>query len=166
MDMTFPRRSVLRTQTIRLHAKDSKNRRGRAIPLENELREVIERRIARRRMDCPYIFHRNGEQKTFRKVWDRACKELGLHKQVWNERKGAMVLVRPKVHDFRRSFVRNMVRSGVNPDVARQISGHLTPSIFSRYNIISETDTRQAVKRNSDYLSTLPTKSNLLKMVQ
>jgi hypothetical protein len=39
----------------------------------------------------------------FRKVWDRACKELGLHTQVWNERKQAMVIVRPRVHDFRRS---------------------------------------------------------------
>ena len=48
------------TWTIRLHARDSKNRKGRAIPLENELREVIERRIAARQMDCPYIFHRKG----------------------------------------------------------------------------------------------------------
>ena len=45
------------TWTIRLHARDSKNRKGRAIPLENELREVIERRLAARQMDCPYIFH-------------------------------------------------------------------------------------------------------------
>jgi hypothetical protein len=59
-----------------------------------------------------------------------------------------------------------MVRAGVNPDVARQISDHRTPSIFSRYNIISEDDLRQAMKRTSDYLAPLPAKSNLVKLAQ
>ena len=54
------------------------------------------------------------------------------------------------------------VQAGVNPDVARQISGHRTPAIFSRYNIISESDLRQAVRQTSEYLATLPTKSNVL----
>ena len=55
-----------------------------------------------------------------------------------------------------------MVRAGVNPDIARQISGHRTPAIFSRYNIISEADIRQAVKRTSDYLAALPAKPSLV----
>ena len=102
----------------------------------------------------------------FRKVWDRACKEFGLHTQAWNERKQAMVRVRPRVHDFRRSFVRNMVRAGVAEKTAMAISGHRTRAVFDRYNIVNEADLRKAVKQNSDYLSGLPTKSNLLKMVQ
>jgi hypothetical protein len=40
-----------------------------------------------------------------------------------------------------------MIRAGVNPDIARQISGHRTAAIFSRYNIISEADLRQALQR-------------------
>jgi integrase len=153
--------------TLRLHGQDAKNGHGRTIPLENELRAVMERRITARRLECPYIFHRNGKRMgAFRKVWDRACKELGLHTQVWNERKQAMMLVRPRVHDFRRSFVRNMVRAGVSEKTAMAISGHRTRAVFDRYNIVNEADLRQAVKQNSDYLSSLPTKSNLLKMVQ
>ena len=131
------------TWTIRLHSRDSKNRKGRAIPLENELRQIVQRRITARRMDSPYIFHRNGEQMgEFRKVWKRACEEAGLSGKT--------------PHDFRRSAVRNMVRAGVNPDIARQISGHRTAAIFSRYNIISETDLRQAMQRTSDYVASSP----------
>jgi integrase len=148
--------------TIRLHAKDSKNRKGRAIPLENELRAIVERRLSARRMDCPYIFHRHGVQMgDFRKVWKRACKEAGLVKRIHDEETGMIRTVFPIPHDFRRSAVRNMVRAGVNPDIARQISGHRTPAIFSRYNIISEVDLRQAVQRTSNYLATCPAKSNL-----
>jgi integrase len=157
------------SRTIRLHARDSKNRKGRAIPLENELRELIERRIQARRLDCPYIFHRRGQQMgDFRKVWRRACQEAGLVKRTQDATTATMRMVYPIPHDFRRSAVRNMVRAGVNPDIARQISGHRTPAIFSRYNIISETDLRQAVQRTSEYLATLPATSNLvvLKPVQ
>jgi integrase len=120
------------TWTIRLHARDSKNRKGRAIPLENELREVIERRLVARQLDCPYIFHRKGQQMgTFRKVWNRACRAAGLVKIERHPVTRLSVEVYPIPHDCQRSAVRNMVRAGVNPDVARQISGHRTPSIFS-----------------------------------
>lgn len=130
--------------TIRLQAKDAKNRKGRAIPLEQELRIIIDRRLRARRLDCPFIFHRKGRQMgEFRKVWKRACLEAGLSGKT--------------PHDFRRSAVRNMVRAGVNPDIARQISGHRTPAVFSRYNIISEADLRSAVNRTSEYVATLPT---------
>ena len=137
------------SQTIRLHAKDSKNRKGRAIPLMADLLTIVERRVMARRLDCPYIFHRNGKQiGEFRKVWRRACAEAGVSGKLF--------------HDFRRSAVRNMVRAGVNPDIARQISGHRTPAIFSRYNIIDEADLRQAIAQTSGYLASLPVKSNVL----
>lgn len=64
------------SQTIRLHAKDSKNRKGKAIPLMTDLFTIVARCVAARRLDCPYTFHRNGQQMgKFQKVWRRACAE-------------------------------------------------------------------------------------------
>ena len=135
-------------QTIRLHAKDSKNRKGRAIPLVADLWSIVQRRVKARRLDCPYIFHRNGKRMgEFRKVWQRACEEAGVSGKLF--------------HDFRRSAVRNMIRAGVNPDIARQISGHRTPAILSRYNIIDEDDLRGAIEQTSAYVASLPITSKV-----
>src|SRR5713226_2193020 len=49
------------TWTLRLHARNAKTGHGRQIPLEGELRSVIERRVAVRRLDRPLIFHREGQ---------------------------------------------------------------------------------------------------------
>ena len=68
----------------------------------------------------------NGDQVLdFRSAWDKMC---------------AAAKVPILLHDFRRSAVRNMVRSGVSRDVCKRISGHQTDAIFSRYDITDETD--------------------------
>jgi hypothetical protein len=46
---------------IRLRPENSKNKTARIIPLTGRLLEIITRASADRRLDCRFVFHRNGE---------------------------------------------------------------------------------------------------------
>lgn len=137
------------TWTLRLHAKDAKTGKGRVLALEGPLRAVIERRMKARRLDCPLIFHRDGQPiREFRKAWASACKATGLQGKLF--------------HDLRRTGVRNLVRADVPQSVAMAISGHRTASVFRRYDITSEQDLRDAVKKVTAYVESLPTETTVI----
>ncbi len=120
--------------TIRLRRAKSKNKRGRVLVLRADLLDVIRQRAAVRRLDCPLVFHRDGEPiRDFRTAWANACKAAGLPGHVL-------------FHDLRRSGVRNMVRAGVPENTAMKISGHKTRSTFDRYDITAEDDIADAVE--------------------
>ncbi len=158
---------------IRLRGENAKNGEARAVTLDGELAELIERRKFARQvkanggvMLAALVFHNDGDPVgDFRKAWATAAAAAGLGqficrscKQPVNGHKCEQCKTDAKYvgrifHDFRRTAVRNMVRAGVQERVAMSISGHKTRSIFDRYNIVNEADLRDAMRRTQDYLT-------------
>ena len=136
-------RVAFQARTVRLDPGTTKNDDGRLIYLDGELLEMLT--TTKRERDllyphCPQVFHRKGNRiKDFRSAWASACQAVGLEEKLF--------------HDFRRTAVRNMVRAGIPERVAQQISGHKTRSIFDRYHIVSDSDLREAAKRQSAYVT-------------
>jgi integrase len=141
--------------TVRLEAKNAKTRKPRKLIVDGELKSIIQRRLAARRLNCPLIFHRRGMPiGDFRKVWKAACKAAGVVGGV----KGYVP------YDCRRTAVRNLTRAGVEESVAMKISGHRTRAVFDRYNITSDEDIQEAMVKVTEYVSTLPTDSQVVSL--
>jgi integrase len=67
-------------RTARLKAEDSKNDEPWVLPLAGRLWEIVQARAKARRLDCPFVFHQDGQKiGDFRKAWQTACvaAELG-----------------------------------------------------------------------------------------
>jgi integrase len=129
----------LQARTARLHPGTTKNEDGRIIYLDGELYATLVE-LKRQHPFGRWVFHRHGEPiKDFRSAWKRACRDVGLEGKVF--------------HDFRRTAVRNMVRAGIPERVAQQISGHKTRAVFDRYHIVSDSDLREAAKRQAQCTS-------------
>jgi integrase len=158
--------------TITLRAGQTKNGRGRVVPIVPALRVLLVNQYGKRQPGCDYVcfrLDRKGHAMkigSFRKVWQARCVKLGLGRmeQATDSVTGTPLFEkrpdRPKAkpkpkmvysglvfHALRRSCVRNLVRSQVPEKVAMGITGHLTRSVFDRYNIVSESDIMEAGRK-------------------
>jgi integrase len=132
-------------QVVRLRPENSKNEDSREVPfsLEPELGEIFTRARESRRLNCRFVFRRDGHPlRDFRGSWAAACTKAGLGKIL--------------VHDLRRTAVRNLVRAGVPQSVAMEITGHKTGAVFRRYDIVSKDDKDSAMQKLSAYLEQQP----------
>jgi len=138
----------LKAGTVSLRPGTTKNGQGRTFKFTADLRTLLEAQraaadAAQREHDCvvPWVFFRmtaNGRGgpkhpkpiKRFNKAWRNACVAAGLPGRI--------------PHDLRRSSIRTMVRAGISENVAMQLAGHRTPSVFRRYDITSDTDLSEA----------------------
>jgi integrase len=67
----------------------------------------------------------------FRSQWRQACHKLKVG--IFNPENQTYRGLKP--HDFRRTAVSRMTRSGIDRATAKSISGHKTDSVFNRYDI-------------------------------
>jgi len=127
---------------VRLEPGTTKNREGRVFVFSqiDELREALDTQWAahealeRQGTLCPWVFQRSGRPvKNFRKAWIAACATAGCPGRI--------------PHDFRRTAVRNLIRAGVPDTIAMKATGHLTRSVFDRYDITSEADLAEAGRK-------------------
>jgi integrase len=133
-----------------LNPGETKNGEARTVYLDEDLQKEIRYLHSRRHLGCAHVFHRDGVPvRDIRDAWEEACKATGLW--AMDKEKGGMRPTRI-FHDFRRTAVRNMVRSGIPERVAMEISGHKTRSVFDRYHIVSQEDLKEAARRQQAYL--------------
>ncbi|HEV2521969.1 MAG TPA: site-specific integrase [Candidatus Acidoferrales bacterium] len=131
----------LKAALIRLEEEQTKSGEARVIPLPDVLVSTLSRVEPKR--------GRVFDSKNLRSEWVKACVAVGLGTSEemtsangwkWDRYSGLIV------HDLRRSAVRNLRLAGVSETVAMKISGHKTPEVFRRYNIVSTDDVTAAMR--------------------
>jgi integrase len=129
----------LRAAVIRLEQEQTKADTARTVPLPDVLLGMLELQEPK---EGPVFDSTN-----LRKSWQIACDAVGLGKLEEIEGKADKRYTGLIVHDLRRSAIRNLVRAGVPERVAMSISGHKTRAVFDRYNITSEQDIVEAMRK-------------------
>jgi integrase len=114
-----------RTITI----EDSKNGEGRTVKMTERVYELL-RQCCEGKQPDDYVFTRNGRPvKDFRRTWKMVTTAAGVPGLY--------------VHDLRRTGARNLRRLGVAESVIMKVTGHKTPSVFRRYDIVDQADMEQ-----------------------
>jgi hypothetical protein len=129
--------------TLRIPSEKGGNAREFAI--EGSLRRVIERRLASRRLDCPFIFQHRGrelKQDRTRRIFYAALKACELA----SGREGFTL------YDTKKTAAGLLIDSGLSERDAMNFSGHKTPSMFDRYVIKFSERHRKNVRQRDAYL--------------
>lgn len=124
----------LRDNTINLPAGATKNGKPRVIVMTAEVRALVEASIHGKTANDYVFTHDDGTPVIdFRGSWKAMFRDAGVEMR--------------RLHDMRRSAVRNAIRRGVDRDTVKKMSGHLTDFVFSQYNIQAVDDLRDAAEK-------------------
>ncbi len=163
---------------IALRAGETKNDQGRIIPIVPQLAAFLVEQHARRQQGCPHVCFRLDRLGNaakiggFRKAWQSRCIKLGFGRMehATNPATGETLYEKPRkdrqnskpkikmrysgllYHDLRRTTVRALVRASVPEKTAMKITGHLSRSVFERYNISTEKDVLEAGQKFATFL--------------
>lgn len=125
---------------IRLSPQRSKTRAGRMLPISPPLKQVLDRRLARRLNGDSRVFHRDGVTvRQWRYALRDACRKAKVPHRL--------------LHDCRRTAARNLIRAGVPERIAMLLTGHKTRAVFDRYNIVNEQELLTAGERLAAYVA-------------
>jgi integrase len=123
---------------------ETKNGEGRVVAIAGELAAIMDRLVKARAvkrhdnsvMLSETVFHDDAQpitRKRFILAWTAARKAAKLPGRLF--------------HDFRRSAARRHIAAGVSQAVAMRITGHKTPSMFRRYQIVEKDDVARALEQ-------------------
>lgn len=145
---------------IRLHAGETKNGDARTVPIPDSLYSLLVECVRGKQPEERVFTRSNGKPiKDFRWTWWTACVRAGVGRifcPSCNEPLASRACPKCKVrsryrgllfHDLRRTGARNLRRSGVAEGVIMKIGGWKTRSVFERYNIVSESDLTDAMRK-------------------
>jgi integrase len=120
--------------TINLPSGGTKNGKPRTIVATSEVRSLVTASIHGKTANDFVFTHDDGTPVVdFRGAWKKMFADAGVEMR--------------KLHDMRRSAVRNAIRRGVDRDTVKKMSGHLTDDVFSRYNIQAVDDLQDAAEK-------------------
>ena len=134
----------------------AKNKTGRALPIYGDMVEVLKKQKQIRDEQFPesefvFFWHTedamiaHGGQRTlpgssikvFYRTWKNAVKAAGYPSLLF--------------HDLRRTAECNMTKAGIEESMRMKISGHKTPSMSKRYNIVVAADVADQKKKMDDW---------------
>jgi integrase len=120
-------------ETVKLRGAISKNKQSMLLSFQQfpTMRGILLRRRDKLRLDCNFIFHRNGRQiKDFREEWKKAAT--------------AAKLTGLSPHDLCRSCAVNLSRAGIEETTASKWMNRRTLAIYKQYRIVHTRDTERA----------------------
>lgn len=124
-----------------LSIETSKNGQGRKVALTAEVKSLLVECVHGKSANDFVLTHADGSRVVQpRKNWYSLCARCGLGKF----EKGRYVGL--QMHDLRRSAVKRLVDLGIPERTCMEITGHLTRSVFDRYNIQNGRNMRNAAK--------------------